>query len=62
MGTKVLNVEISGTIHDRLYKIAPDPVIKQRNAGETACRSVERAVEVTLTKFLDDLENRVKPV
>ena len=60
MGTKLLNVEISDTIHDRLYKIAPDPETNWRNTGETAYRAVERVVEAALTKFLDDLESKAK--
>jgi hypothetical protein len=60
MGIKLLNVEISDTIHYRLYKIAPDPDINWRNTGEPAYRAVERVVEAALTKFLDDLETRAK--
>lgn len=60
MGTKVLNVEISDTLHDRLYKVAPDPVMNWRNTRETAYRAVERAVEAALAQFLDNLENRAK--
>ena len=58
MGTKTLQVEISDILHDRLYRIAPDMLF--RNRGETSYRAVERAVDLALTQFLDNLENRAK--
>ena len=58
MGMKKLEVEISDTLHDRLYRIVPDPSILWRNKGETAYRAVERAVEAALKHFLDDLEKK----
>ena len=60
MGKKMLKVEISDTLHDRLYKIVPDPTFLWRNKGETAYRAVDRAVELALTQFLDNLESRAK--
>jgi hypothetical protein len=48
MGMKKLEVEISDTPHDRLYKVVPDPAFLWRNKGETAYRAVERAVETAL--------------
>lgn len=60
MGMKKLEVEISDTLHDRLYRVVPDPALLWRNRGETAYRAVERAVEAALKRFLDDLENNAK--
>ena len=60
MGMKKLEVDISTTLHDRLYRVATDPAILWRNRGETAYRAVERAVEAALKRFLDDLENKSK--
>lgn len=60
MGTKTLQVDISDTLHDRLYRIVPDPDMRWRNSGETAYRAVERAVEAALKRFLDALENRAR--
>ena len=57
---KKLEVEISDTLHDRLYRVVPDPAFLWRNRGETAYRAVERAVETALKQFLDDLENRFR--
>ena len=57
---KKLEVEISDTLHDKLYSVVPDPAMLWRNRGETAYRSVERAVETALKRFLDDLENRAR--
>ena len=60
MGMKKLEVEISDTLHDRLYRVVPDPALLWRNRGETAYRAVERAVETALKRFLDELENKAK--
>lgn len=60
MGMKKLEVEISDTLHDRLYRIVTDPAILWRNRGETAYRAIERAVEAALKRFLDDIENKAK--
>ncbi len=60
MGMKKLEVEISDTLHERLYRVAADPAILWRNRGETAYRAVDRAVEAALKRFLDDLENKAK--
>lgn len=60
MGMKKLEVEISDTPHDRLYRVVPDPTLLWRNRGETAYRAVERAVETALKRFLDELENKAK--
>jgi len=60
MGMKKLEVEISDTLHDRLYRVVPDPALLWRNSGETAYKAVERAVEAALKNFLDDLENKAK--
>ena len=60
MGMRKLEVDISATLHDRLYRVATDPAILWRNRGETAYRAVERAVEAALERFLDDLENKAK--
>ena len=57
---KKLEVEISDTLHDRLYKVVPDPAMLRRNRRETAYRAIERAVEAALKHFLDDLENNAK--
>jgi len=59
MGIKKLEVEISDTLHDRLYKVVTDPAFSWRNSGETAYRAVERAVETALKRFIDDLEKKV---
>ena len=60
MGMKKLEVEISDTLHDRLYRVVPDPALLWRNSEETAYRAVERAVQDALKNFLDDLENKAK--
>ncbi len=60
MGKIILQVEISDTLNDRLYRIVPDPVFLFRNKDEPGHRAVERAVEFALTQFLDNLENRAK--
>jgi len=60
MAMKKLEVEISDTLHDRLYRVVPDPALLWRNSGETAYRAVERAVQAALKNFLDDLENKAK--
>ena len=60
MGKKMSEVEISDALHDRLYKIVPDPTFLWRNKGETAYRAVDRAVELALAQFLDNLESRAK--
>lgn len=60
MGKKTLEVEISDVLQDRLYRIVPDPSFLFRNRKEPAYRAVERAVELTLTQFLDNLESRAK--
>jgi hypothetical protein len=60
MGMKKLEVEISDTLHDRLYRLVPDPALLWRNRVETAYRAVEKAVETALKQFLDELENKVK--
>lgn len=60
MGTKVLEVEISNALHSRLYKIVPDPAYLWKNRKEPDYKAIERAVEVALTRFLDDLENRAR--
>jgi len=60
MGMKKLEVEISDTLHDRLYRVVPDPALLWRNSGETAYRAVERAVEAALKRFLDDLEDKAR--
>jgi len=60
MGMKKLEVEISDTLHDRLYRVVPDPALLWRNSGETAYKAVERAVEAALKNFLGDLENKAK--
>ena len=60
MGMKKLEVEISDTLHDRLYRVVPNPALLWRNRGETAYRAVERAVETALKRFLDELENKAK--
>jgi len=60
MGMKKLEVEISDTLHDRLYRVVPDPALLWRNSGETAYKAVERAVEAALKNFLDDRENKAK--
>ena len=57
---KKLEVEISDTLHDRLYRVAPDPSVLWRNRGETAYKAVERAVEVALKRFLDQLEDKAR--
>lgn len=60
MPKKVLEVEISSTLHDKLYKIVPDPNYLFRNQEESAYKAIERAVEVALTRFLENLENRAR--
>ena len=60
MGMKKLEVDISDVIHDRLYRVVPNPTYLWRNSEETAYRAVERAVESALKRFLDDLENKTK--
>lgn len=60
MAMKKLEVEISNTLHDRLYRVVTDPAILWRNREETAYRAVERAVETALKRFLDELENKAK--
>jgi hypothetical protein len=60
MGTKMLQVEISDTLYDRLHRVAPDPSMLWRNRHEPAYRAIERAVEVALKRFLDDLESRAR--
>jgi hypothetical protein len=54
---KKLEVDISDNLHDRLYRVVPDPAFLWRNRGETAYRAVERAVEAALKRFLDRLES-----
>jgi hypothetical protein len=58
MEKKILEVEISVILHNRLYKIVPDPAYLWRNKNEPAYRAVERAVESALTQLLDELESR----
>ena len=60
MGTKMLQVEISDTLYDRLHTIVPDSAMLWRNRGEPAYRAVERAVEFALNQFLDNLESRAR--
>jgi hypothetical protein len=60
MGKRMSEVEISDALHDRLYKIVPDPTFLWRNRRETAYRAVDRAVELALKQFLDDLERRAR--
>ncbi|MDP2919447.1 MAG: hypothetical protein Q8O43_04420 [Dehalococcoidia bacterium] len=60
MGKKTLEVEISDNLHERLYRIVPDPAFLFRNTKETAYRAIERAVELAVTQFLDNLEKRAK--
>ena len=60
MGKKMLQLEISETLNDRLYRIVPDPVYLWRNRKEPAHKAVERAVEFALTQFLNNLESRAR--
>lgn len=60
MRMKKLEVEISDTLYDRLYRVVPNPALLWRNSGETAYRAIERAVEAALKNFLDDFENKAK--
>ena len=57
---KKLEVEISDTLYDRLYRVVPTPAFLWRNRRETAYRAIERAVETALKRFLDELENKAQ--
>ena len=58
MGTKILHVEISDTLHDRFYRAATDKKGKWRGSKQSAGKAFQTAVEAALQEFLNSLESR----
>ncbi len=57
MATRLLNVEISEQLHDRLYRVVGT---KLKGSKETYAKAMQSAVEVALSRFLDGLEEADK--
>ena len=62
MGTKMLQVEISETLHKRFYEVVTKKGGKWRSNDkkETAHKALQSAVEVALERFLSSLDDQRK--
>lgn len=58
MGTKKLQIEISDTLYDRLYRVVTDKKGRWRGSKQPAYKAIQTAVEAALQEFLNSLESK----